>query len=119
MRDGLAIENLRDADRALGASLHRLRSWSGPASNFPQQGFSTLRREIVRAGDAMRSLNHHAPGDPAVGKLITECRDHLQQIAQILPVVHGALQARRDRLKAGLDHLQTVAAWADANRESL
>jgi len=116
----VGIETLRQANRALGASLNRLRSFRKvAASAIPQEEFSTLRKEVGRATAAMRNIipNGYENGD--LEKAIAEYQDVVRQLAKLLPLIYGALLAHKEKLKAALDHVQRVEAWAETNRGSL
>lgn len=113
------IEALRLANRSLYGILNRLRSSRTAVASIRCQDFSALRNEVLRVAHCMRSLPADRSSDAELEKEISEYRNNLQQLAQILPLIHVGLQARRGRLEAALDHLQTVAAWADASSKSL
>lgn len=115
---GVARECLRQVNRNLGAKLERLRSWQ--AADTALRDFSGLRTEILRAAACLRGSDPSLESrDPELNGEITQFRANLQQLADILPVVHLRLRARRQRLQVALDHLQAVTCWADASQRSL
>jgi hypothetical protein len=112
-------ECLRQVNRNLRTKLERLRSWQ-TADTASLRDFSGLRTEILHAAACLRRSD---PGlelnDPELNREIAQYRTNLQQLAEILPVVHVRLRARRERLQAALDHLQAATCWADASKRSL
>ena len=118
MRSG-RIEVLRLANRNLRTGLDRFRSARNTGGAIRPGDFSLLRNEVLRVANGLHSVSAAAPQDAELEKEISECRSHLQQLTEILPIVHVGLQARRGRLEAALGHLQAAAAWADASRKSL
>jgi len=115
----VASEGLRQVNRNLGAKVERLRSWQ-PADVTAWRGLSGLRRDILQAAHCLRRCEPSLESsDPELNGEIAQYRTNLQQLAEILPVVHLRLRARRERLQAALDHLQAVTCWADASKRSL
>ncbi|HXZ40638.1 MAG TPA: hypothetical protein VEG68_07845 [Terriglobales bacterium] len=112
------IEVLRLANRNLRAGLERLQSARNTAA-IRTEDLSFLRSEVLRAAECTHNTSPDNAGKAGLEKEISECRNHLQQLSQILPLIHIQLRARKGRLEAALGHLQAVAAWADASRESL
>jgi len=112
-------ESLRQVNRNLGAKLERLRSWQNADIRSLRDLFG-LRSDIVHVSNCLRSPHAGSDrNDPALNSEIKQYRMNLQQLAEILPVVHVRLQARRARLRVALDHLQAVTSWADASQRSL
>jgi hypothetical protein len=118
MTPGIARDCLRQVNRNLGAKLERLRSWQ-TADNALRDLFG-LRTEILQAAACLRCSDPSlGRDDPELNSEITQFRTNLQQLAEVLPLVHLRLRARRERLQVALDHLQAVRCWADASKRSL
>ena len=113
------IEVLRLANRDLRAGLDRLRSARNTAAAIRPEDFSLLRNQVLRAANSIGSISPEGAPDAELEKEISEFCNHLRQLSQTLPIVYVGLQARRGRLEAALNHLQAVAAWADASSNSL
>lgn len=118
MQDG-RIEILRQANRSLCAGLNRLQSARNTAAAIRPGDFSLLRNEVLRAANSIRSLSPDGAPDAELEEEISKFCNHLRQLAQTLPFIYVGLQARRSRLEAALNHLQAVAAWADASSKCL
>ena len=116
MMPSATSDTLRLANRNLCVGLARL---ARNAATVRAEDLFFLRNEVLRAAECVRHTTPASARDAELEKDISQCRNHLRQLAQILPLVHVGLQARKRRLELALGHLQAVAAWADASRKSL
>jgi len=114
-----AIQALRLSNRNLSAGLVRLQSGGDAPAAIRFGDFLALRTDLLRAANCMRSISPDPALTAELEKEISEYRSNLEQIARVLPSVHGRLQAEKGRLETALDHLHAVAAWADASKDNL
>lgn len=107
----------------------RLRFWlenlgpgasSGPAT--PIQ-INAVLDELLRAGAWLQSgFPSGVAQEDAKGEFefeITEYRQHLEKLRELLPFIHSQLLQERARLEAERTRLDAAAEWASASRQSL
>jgi hypothetical protein len=119
MMESAATEALRLANDKVRSALNRFQSSRGGVVSIRTNDFTALRKEVLSAANCLRSVPADRGSDAELEKEISEYRTNLQQLAQILPLIHVGLQARRGRLQTALDHLQAAVAWAEASKKSL
>src|SRR5271167_1026623 len=98
-------ESLRIATGNLRAGLAHLSP--GPNANVPlnPRNLSGLLAELLRAGDCLRGIAPGSAPDAELGKAISEYRSAVEQLAQILPRVHGRLLTEKARLEIARAHV--------------
>ena len=105
------IETLRTANYQLRAELSHLDAGSSPiAPNLPG-----LLAQISQTSEALRGASPSVLADPQLQQELSHYRNQLEQLRQVLPGFHVRLQVEKARLRAALDHLHSVSAWARSN----
>ena len=94
--------------------LRQLLETLGPADVSPTlntQDVAAVFTEVMQVGEWLRDgLARNAEG-PMANEL-ARYHQHLEQLRQILPRIHGHLLTERARLEAERTHLEAAAAWA-------
>jgi len=92
----------------------------GPAEASPAintQHVADVFAEVMRVGEWLRD----GLADSATGRMAEELaryHQHLEQLRQFLPRIHGHLLTERARLEAERIHLEAAAAWARSTRKN-
>jgi hypothetical protein len=111
-------ESLRLANGNLRAGLSRLQAESS-ASDLDEKDLSSLLSLLLRAGDCLRSIPPDAVPDEDLEKEISEYRSTVEQLAEVLPRIHGKLLTEKARLEIARAHVAATAAWAQTSRKTL
>jgi hypothetical protein len=114
-----ASESLHIANGNLHAGLARLLPEPHASVLLNSEDLSSLLTELLRAGDCLRSIAPDSARDAELEKEISEYRRNLEQLAQILPCVHGRLLTEKARLEIAQAHVTAAAAWAQASTKIL
>jgi hypothetical protein len=113
------VANLRLANANLRTGLAGLQPERNETSPFEPADFSGLLTELFRAAGCLRSIPPGSAWDAELEKAIFEYRSTVEQLAQILPRVHGRLLTERARLEIARAHVTATAAWAQASTKTL
>jgi len=117
----LLVENLHE-------TTSRLRSWmtglmpqfaptgSRPRGATPEQ-IAGILSELVRAGQWLRSLPENK--DHALERELTEYRDTVEHLRELLPLIHSTLLEERARLELERARVESAAEWARRSRQTL
>lgn len=111
-------ENLRIANANLRARLARL----SPESNASLPGpadFSDLLEDLLQAGGYLRGIPAGSHPDMPLAQAISEYRNTVEQLARLLPGIHGRLLNEKARMEVARAHLSAAAAWAQASPSTL
>jgi hypothetical protein len=113
-----AIEVLRQATRKLQAGLARLQLQPpNPAALHPED-LAGLLTDLSHAACVVRTIPS-AASHAEMKKEISQYRSTVEQLAQILPAVHGRLLTEKARLEIMQTHMTAAAAWAQASKKTL
>jgi hypothetical protein len=112
-------ESLRSANRNLRARLARLLPELNPSAPLNPQDLSGVVTDLLHAGDCLRSISPVSVPDAELKEAISEYRSTVEQLAQILPRVHGRLLTEKARLEIARAHVTATAAWAQASQNTL
>jgi predicted component of type VI protein secretion system len=115
----VTTESLRSANRNLRTGLARLLPESNASPSLDPQDLSGLLTELLRAADCVRSIPPGFVADTELEEAISEYRNTVEQLAQILPRVHGRLLTEKARLEIAQAHVTAAAAWAQASTKTL
>ena len=112
-------ESLRYANGNLRAGLARL--LPGPSASAPlhAKDLSSLLSLLLRASDCLRGIPPNAVPDAQLEKEISEYRSTVEQLAEVLPRIHGKLLTEKARLEIARAHVAATAAWAQASHNTL
>jgi hypothetical protein len=114
-----AIEDLRQAHRALQAGLARLQpQLTNPASLKPDD-FAGLLASLLSAAGVVRTIPAASMSAVEMKKEISQYRTTIEKLAQVLPSIHGRLLAEKARLEIVQTHMAATAAWAQASKKTL
>jgi hypothetical protein len=108
-------KNLRIANGNLRAGLARLLPEPNPSAPLHPNDLSGLLTALLQARECLRSV---AP-DAELEKAVSEYRSTVEQLANILPRIHGRLLTEKARLEIARAHLNATAAWAQASQDTL
>lgn len=112
------VATLRLAGANLRTGLARLQ----PAQNDPfplePEDLSGLLAELSRAAGCLRSIPSDYAADMELEKALSEYRSTVEQLAQILPRIHGRLLTEKTRLEIAREHMTATAAWAQASTKT-
>jgi hypothetical protein len=108
------MERLHLANRSLR---EKVAGWqAGRPLTSATQDFAEVLTELrsVRArwGQIFNS-------DMEIQREVSEYRHNLEQLAKILPAIHGKLLAEKGRLQTRRNHLSAAAAWAESRAKTL
>jgi predicted trehalose synthase len=112
-------EGLRIATRNLRAGLARLLPESSLCVSLAPADLSSLRADLLYAADCWRRIAPASAADVDLKNAIAEYRSTVEQLARILPDVHGRLLAEKARLAMARAHVAATAAWAQASQTTL
>jgi hypothetical protein len=112
------IEGLRRANRNLRTGLTGLQA-ERAGSVIEPGNLTNLLAELLSAGDCLRRMPAGSTRDAELEQEISEYRQNLEQLARILPSVHGRLLAERARLESVRVRLSAAEAWARASKNTL
>lgn len=107
-------KNLRIANRNLRAGLARLLP-PNPSAPLHPNDLTGLLTALLQARECLRSV---AP-DAELEKAVSEYRSTVEQLADILPGIHGRLLTEKARLEIARAHVNATAAWAQASQDTL
>jgi hypothetical protein len=110
---------LRIANRNLRAGLARLLPEPNGSSPLHPEDLSGLLAELLRAADCLRGIPPGSIPDVQLEKDVSEYRNIVEQLAQMLPRVHGRLLTEKARLEIAQAHVAATAAWAQASSRTL
>jgi len=82
-------------------------------------GLRDLLPELARATDELRTVSPESLRDPELRAAMFEYRDHMQELAQLLPKVLGQLLTEKARLEDARSRAAAAAAWAGTNKNIL
>lgn len=112
-------ESLRIANDNLRAGLARLSPTPNPSAPLTANDLSRVLAELLRAGDCLRSIPPRSVPNAQLEKVISDYRSTVEQLAQILPRIHGRLLTEKIRLEIARARLAATAAWAQASQNTL
>ena len=80
-----------------------------------QEDLAAVLSEILQVGEWL--ARHEFPaGDPELARELSHYRIHLEQMRDLMPVLHAELLTERARLEAERSHLESASAWAEASK---
>jgi hypothetical protein len=112
-------DSLRIANGHLRAGLTRLSPGTNASAPLRPSDLSDLLTSLVCAARCLRSIAPGSTPDAELAKAISEYRNTVEQLAEILPRVHGRLLTEKARLEIARAHVTATAAWAQASRNTL
>jgi hypothetical protein len=112
-------ETLRLTNGRVRELLDRMQRAEDKEVLVKQQDFDTLLGEVTRAAVWLRRVSLLSMSDEDLAKEISEYRDSLEQLQQMLPAIHRKLLAKKVRLEARRLHLMAAAGWANASQGTL
>jgi hypothetical protein len=113
------LEVLRQATRKLQAGLERLQPQPPNPAALKPEDLAGLLADLSRAASLVRGIPSASVFDAEMKKEIWQYRATVEQLAQILPSVHGRLLTEKARLEIVQSHMTAAAAWAQASRKTL
>jgi hypothetical protein len=113
------VATLRVANASLRAGLTRLQLEQNASAPLRPEDLSSLLTKLLRNADCLRSMPADSAPDAELEKAISEYRSTLEQLAHILPRVHGQLLTEKARLEIARAHVTATAAWAQASKKTL
>lgn len=114
-----ATEVLRTANVNLRAGLARLSPDPNASIPLSPTDLSGLLVQLLSAGHCWRSFPLRSAPDAEQEKAISEYRSTVEQLAQILPRIHGRLLTEKARMEIARAHLAAASAWAQAIQNTL
>jgi hypothetical protein len=116
MMSDSVLEGLQQANRNLRQMLLLLQQ---DGLNAARKGlFGKLRAQVSQADACLRRTGLDTSRSSQTMSEISQYRRHLQQITQILPVVHGRLLAEKARLQIKRARHEGVQVWVDAQQKN-
>jgi len=82
-------------------------------------GLRQLLPELANTTDQLQTISAESLRDPELRAEMSEYRDHMQKLAQVLPRVLGQLLTEKARLEDAQSRLSAAAAWAGTNKGTL
>ena len=113
------IQRLGAINQNLRARLLRLMGGHNRPTAIAPTEFTDLLAELLGAADCLRSIPAGASPDAELATEISEYRNNVEQLGQILPWVQGRLLVEKARLQTLQTHMTAAKAWAQASRETL
>lgn len=113
------VATLSLANTKLRARLARWQSARNETSHLEAKYLSGLLAELLRTAGCLHSIPADSAPDPELEKAISEYRSTVEQLAQILPRIHGRLLTEKARLEIARAHVNATAAWAQASAKTL
>ena len=113
-----ATESLRIANGNLRAGLARLEQASA-SDPLRADDLSGLLTKLLCAAECLRAIPAHSTPDTESETAISEYRRTIEELARILPGVHGRLLTEKARLEIAQAHVTATAAWVHANQKTL
>lgn len=111
------VETLRCANSNLSHALAWLRR---DGLSAVQHGwFANLRGHLSQAGSCLHKIELTRPLPPPLQAEVSQYRDYLRELAQILPAVHGHLLAEKARLQSARERQQGLQAWVEAQQRGV
>jgi hypothetical protein len=110
--------SLQSANHNLRTGIARLSQESSASAPFGPH-LSGLLTELLSAADCLRSIPRGSAVDKELEEAISEYRSTVEQLAEILPRVHGRLLTEKARLEIARAHLTAATAWAQASTKTL
>jgi|SRR5579863_2398679 len=114
-----ATKNLRVANRNLRSGLARLSPDPNSSAPLQPNDLSGLLTALLQARDCLRSVSPDSAPDAELEKAVSEYRNTVKQLADILPRIHGRLLTEKARLEIARAHVNATAAWAQASQDTL
>lgn len=114
-----ATATLRIVNGNLSARLARLSPELNPSALLHPEDFSSLLTALLQARDCLRGIAPGSAPDAELEKVIFEYRNTVEQLAQILPRIHGKLLTEKARLEIARAHVIATAAWAQTSQNTL
>ena len=116
----LALE-LHEINRRLRLSLDRLQPGPEYCSGLSQvptpEQISGVLSDLLQAGECLRGRSSNS--DPQLEQEVSEYRNQVERLRDLLPLVHRALLNERARLEQKRERVQAGAEWARASRQTL
>jgi hypothetical protein len=112
-------DSLRIANGNLRAGLARLLPGTNGSAPLKASDLSDLLTNLVCAAGCLRRIAPGSTADAQLARAISEYRSTVEQLAEILPRVHGRLLTEKARLEIARSHVTATAAWAQASRNTL
>lgn len=114
-----ALDILRDANRNLRLGLVRLQPDSNIADPLVPSNFSSLLAQLMRVAECLRDISSEGLRNIELAKELSEYRANLQELAQVLPIVHGRLLTEKTRLEIVRSHVHAAASWTQLSQKTL
>ncbi len=115
------VHHLHEANGRLRFCLKTLAPGANSCPATPAQ-INAVLDELLHAGKLLQAgLPDPLPGDREhpLNSEISEYRQHLEQLRDLLPFIHSQLLQERSRLEAERARLDAAAEWATTSRQSL
>jgi len=112
-------ETLRTANRDLRAGIARLLQEPNASAPLRANDLSGLLEKLVGAAGCVRGISADSMPEGELENAISEYRRTIEELAQILPRVHGRLLTEKACLEIAQAHLTATAAWAEASQKTL
>ncbi len=114
-----ATESLRIANRKLRTGLARLLPESNASASLTPKDLSGLLTALLQARECLHGVVSNSPPDVELKQAISEYRSTVEQLALVLPRIHGELLTKKARLEIARAHVTATAAWAKASQNTL
>ena len=114
-----ATQGLQVINARLRAVLADWQTTSGEPASLKTPVLADLLEDLRRAAEWLRAIPPNSPPDDELAREISEYRNHVQQLQQILPAIQARMLAEKARLESARSHLAAAAAWADGRKKIL
>ena len=114
-----ALDILRDANRNLRLALLHLQPDSNTAGSIDPTDLSGLLAELLRVAECLRNISLHNPPTEELSRELGVYRANLQELAQVLPSVHGRLLTDKARLEMARSHVHAATGWTQLSQTIL
>jgi len=111
MPDDVA-HSLRLINRALSEVVDRLQQEG--LNPLQHKYLSSLRASLAQGGACIRKIGVKQRAEPKVQAELSQYRNHLRDLMEILSVSQGRLLAEKARLHAAGERQRALQAWAQA-----
>ncbi|HEX6504845.1 MAG TPA: hypothetical protein VF011_16515 [Terriglobales bacterium] len=110
--------SLRPAIDKLRSEIEWVKSGCGEAPHVALNHLVELNSFLANTAELLREARS-APSTPDAKTEISEYRDCLERLRDVLPLLQEQLLAQRSRLEPEREHVQAAAAWAQCARGML
>ena len=114
----ISIEPLRLANRRVRELMTRL----GPPASHPSavhQDLDALLHELTHAAEWLRGVSPDSMLEGELAKEVSDYRNSMERLQQMLPKIQGRLLAEKARLESERSHLVAAANWAKTSKNTV